>query len=892
MKLLRLELTDWRRFHGGPHEITFDSRSTVLTGPNEAGKSTIFEAIRRALFDRCQSTAKWVQHVVPYGIRGAVPTVLLEFEHNGSTWRIEKGFGGQSGSATLSKRKGKEWIPIAKNKDAEDQLRQLLGATFSSSPDGAKPENWGAFQWLFVPQDDRDLPEDRSQALGYLGLTQVGISDEFNAVLDLVRINYKETFTPTGQVSKKSSRHQLQKEIEYLRQEKEKLEATLCDLDEKRRRYEEIQESLPSLEQKVKQAKEERDKTVNEHVDLSGAEGKLSAAEAKYEQKKDKAEEAARILKARNALENDLKTADKKLKSAIEDRAEKKERYNRLNQDWEAIRAEVHKLEERLSELRRLRDNAAGLLEIRKKQTERKHLAKVRDRIREIDKEIKELKRQLSGKTPSAKLINQITELTAQIQAKQAAIESSALQVTVTGTPDFEVLLDGKRLEGVRGIAIDNVVVNSPQGGSISIKGDTSRAQHVADEINELERQIRSWFDKFDVDSLQALRELCNEHLAKETQLKNLNTERAALDDRSLSEIEEAIDTIDQEIKQIQERRTKRGIIEENDALSDKELAQYIENLQGDIAKLEEKLNAAKAQRDGLYTKLENARTEAEEADSEYQIANTKKEAAQESLDQHRDQYGSTEKCRGRVTKTAEDLKEAERVLNEAREKVERLSAEIETRRKTAQQKYDHLNDHLQRQMAQADNLAHDLEAAADKGLYAQMAELERRLTSEEARLARIQLRTDAIKLLKETMESVRSSVIQTIINPIKEDLDARLATATRGRYTLAKLSDELEPQRLQGNLETEFEDGSQGLRELVNTLLRMSVAAHLATVESQTLVLDDPCVHVSRERTARVVELLNQLTASGMVQAVVMTHRADEFAGLAGTFVEVATIK
>ena len=888
MRLLRLELTDWRRFHGGPHEITFSGRSTVLTGPNEAGKSTIFEAIKRVLFDRCQSTAKWVQHIVPYGIRGAVPMVLLEFEHNGGTWCIEKRFGRQGGSATLSKWNGKDWIPIAKNKDAEDQLRQLFGATFSSSSDGTKPENWGAFQWLFVPQDDRDLPKDRSQALGHLGLTQVGVSDEFNMVLSLVKTAYQETFTPTGQVSKKSSRYQLQKEFEQLRQEKEELEASLRDLAEKRRLYDEIQESLPS----VKQAKEEWDRTINEHVDLSGAEAELRAAEAEYKQKKKEVEESSRILEERTILENDLKATDKKLKSAIEDKAVKQENLHRLNDEWKTVREKVRKLEEKISELRRLQEDATDLHKIRDKRVARKDLAEARDKCREIDNEIKKLKRQLSGKIPSAELIEQITELTAQVKAKQAAMESSSLQVAVSGHPKLEVLLDGKQLEGTRGTAIDSVVVNSPEGGSVRIEGDTSRAQRVADEVEELQKQIKDLLAEFDVDSPPALRGLFDKHQELERQLEKLETERAALDKRSLSEIEEVIETIDQEVKQLEARRTKRGIIEKNDKLSDSELVQYIECLHGDIAEMEEELDTAKAQREDLYAELEDARAEAETAETEYQIANIRKETAEKSLDQHRDQYGSTEKCRKQAKEATEALEEAEKALDKARKKVEKLNEDVENRRKTAQQKYDNLNKLLQQQKAQAESLARELETAADRGLYARAAELERRLTSEEARLARIQLRTDAIKLLKETMEGVRSSVIQTIINPIKEDLDARLATVTRGRYTLAMLSDELEPQRLQGNLETDFEDGSQGLRELVNTLLRMSVAAHLAVVEPQTLLLDDPCVHVSRERTARVVELLNQLTASGMVQAVVMTHRADEFAGLEGKFVDVSTIE
>jgi ABC-type arginine transport system ATPase subunit len=70
-----------------------------------------------------------------------------------------------------------------------------------------------------------------------------------------------------------------------------------------------------------------------------------------------------------------------------------------------------------------------------------------------------------------------------------------------------------------------------------------------------------------------------------------------------------------------------------------------------------------------------------------------------------------------------------------------------------------------------------------------------------------------------------------------------------------------------------------------------LSPTRHLAEQEPQVVVLDDPCVHVSRERTARLVDLLNNLTANGHVQVVVLTHPQGEFAGLMGSEVNVAAL-
>ena len=888
MKLLRLELTDWRQFCSGPHKVSFDDRTTVLAGPNEAGKSTIFEAIRRALFDRCRSTAQWVQHIPPYGICGAVPRVLLEFEHNSKVLQIEKIFGGQRGTATLSERKDGRWRPIARNQDADEQLRELLGATFSGSTEGTRPDNWGAFQWLFVPQDERDLPDNRSLAVGHLGLPEAGVSDDFRAVLGLVDEAYHETYTPTGRVSTRSEWQRVKEEFDRLQIDKEAVEATLQELDEKRQRYDEIQDQMPLLEQDTSQAKQEWERALQEHVDLSGAEGQHDAAQARYDQKKAKADEARRILKERLNLEKADDKAAKAIDVASKERASKVAERDRLSNDLATARKGVRDLEDQLADARRSLQDASDLLSIRNKQTENKRLEKIRDRIREIEQEIEGLKFRLIGETPGSDLLEQIATLLGEAEAKRAAIGSSALQVTVNGAPDLKILLDGRPLESEMGTAIEDVLIASPSGGSVRVKGDTSRAQQLADGAKEIDQQVRDLLEPFKVDSLQALRALREERLNKEGKLGTLKTERLALDNRQLSEIDSTLAYLDREIEKLRESRKKRGALYAHDMLSDQELEQLVDHLGQEISEIDKQLNDTRKERDELYQRLEGARDEAEKAESAYQAAKARKEGAEESLDQHRDRSGSMNSCQERAKSAKEELQKAKGELNSARAKLEKLREDAEVRRTTAKQKYDRLSERVQQQNARAEELARHLEEASDKGYYTKAAELEQQVASEEARLTRVALRAEAIKLLKETMAAVRSSVVQRVVAPIKEDLDLRLAAATRGRYRVATLGDELVPQRLQGDAECEFDDGSQGLRELVNTLLRMSIAAHLAEQEPQTLILDDPCVHVSRERTARVVELLNQLTASGKVQAVILTHRENEFAGLEGAFVEV----
>lgn len=50
--------------------------------------------------------------------------------------------------------------------------------------------------------------------------------------------------------------------------------------------------------------------------------------------------------------------------------------------------------------------------------------------------------------------------------------------------------------------------------------------------------------------------------------------------------------------------------------------------------------------------------------------------------------------------------------------------------------------------------------------------------------------------------------------------------------------------------------------------------------------------MHVSRERTRRLVDVLTQLMDERPLQVVILTHRVDEYAGLGGTVVDVEGLR
>ena len=93
MKLQRLHLENFKRFRAPFTLDGLDSGLNLFTAPNEAGKSTLVEAIRAAFFERHRSST--VEHLRPWGDSAATPTVVLDFVVNGASCRLTKAFLGK-----------------------------------------------------------------------------------------------------------------------------------------------------------------------------------------------------------------------------------------------------------------------------------------------------------------------------------------------------------------------------------------------------------------------------------------------------------------------------------------------------------------------------------------------------------------------------------------------------------------------------------------------------------------------------------------------------------------------------------------------------------------------------------------------------------------------------
>lgn len=148
-------------------------------------------------------------------------------------------------------------------------------------------------------------------------------------------------------------------------------------------------------------------------------------------------------------------------------------------------------------------------------------------------------------------------------------------------------------------------------------------------------------------------------------------------------------------------------------------------------------------------------------------------------------------------------------------------------------------------------------------------------LDEAERQEAEVTLDYDGWRLLLGTLREVENETGAHLGRALDEELAGRLLSVSQGRYRGAKLGADLETEGIVTSTGVQALDRmSEGVKEQIATLLRVSVAEHLDT----TLVLDDHLAQTDPARAEWFARLLRE-SAEG-IQVVVLTCRPGDYLG------------
>ncbi len=155
MILHSLRVTHWRNLLNPTEVGPFADGLNVIHAPNGTGKSSLFEAMRRTLFDAHLVTGKEIEAVRPWG-RSLAPQVMVDFSQAGVRYQIEKTFL-DSANARLLRFEEAQFVPLADGRNADSKLREILSVTDAPGRGLSKQEHWGLAQVLWAPQGSLNL---------------------------------------------------------------------------------------------------------------------------------------------------------------------------------------------------------------------------------------------------------------------------------------------------------------------------------------------------------------------------------------------------------------------------------------------------------------------------------------------------------------------------------------------------------------------------------------------------------------------------------------------------------------------------------------------------------------------------------------------------------------
>ena len=544
MKLHWVELENWRQHT--KTRIDFDENATVIHGPNETGKSTVLEALGRGFFDMSSSHAGVIKRIKPLTASGNVTSaVRIEFTLNKTRYRVEKNFNLRRGTS-LYKTVGETTTLLDQDESADKQLIQLLEADLPS-PRGSKPSQWGAFHWLWAPQENRELPTKKEgDPTTFLHLeTQSGrgvlVTARFQAVQNSVQACYSKYFTMTGKTGKDSPISKVGEEIQFLQNSCIELGDKIKRVDDEKQQLEGFQRQFPELEKNIKETKEELENARNEAIDFSSIESELKTSEAGVKEAEREVKDAEKALK-------DLKGSAKKIEELQKNEKKARENLSRLealcDQLEKLLQEKIEKVEEEAMKIRECEEltRDARILWT-KSDTMKKieEMEKKRERIEDIDKKIEDLRKKEVPIVPTNKEIDRLIKSQTDIEVLKESLKARGLAVNVepgkNGSLDVEV--DGEKIknEKLTATGTESVSVGAPSLGKVTVKAKLEKAHDAKVDIKRLKTGIQEALNKYDVKSIDELKELNRTQKEISNKIKELVAERRGVDERSIGEI-------------------------------------------------------------------------------------------------------------------------------------------------------------------------------------------------------------------------------------------------------------------------------------------------------------------------------------------------------------------
>ncbi|MGC8657567.1 MAG: AAA family ATPase [Desulfomonilaceae bacterium] len=880
-----IAVSNWRNILGRLKIGEFTDELNVVYAPNGSGKSSLFEAFRRCLMDRHNVTGGDIIGIQPWG-RGLTPEVTVEFSQNGQFYRITKNFI-QKPSSFLEKYENGKYESVADGRSADDRLKELL--TINPPLKGlSKPEHWGWAQALWVPQGGlaiESLSNDvRDDIRGVLNAQLA--AGQLSGVEQTIQQLYEQYYTSGGKTKKgknaprivhlqekfraaeiqlitaKESYQSFQKaseEVEYFRseslkmqQELDKIKTSLTSTQNDVKKYNDLKHDKNSCEKDVKIQ-------MQMHSELNAV-------------IKGIAKEEAALIRERNQLEslNELIKADKDNFKIAE------QEFDSCQQELEKIKQIEAHVNKRMAEA----DAARSFSDISSKFYD---LTEKLSKISVSNKKLLELKSlRDTVKAPDDKTFKVISRAFTDRESVNLKIEASLMNIEILAETGFTMeVTEGDTPGSFRmDPGSTNVLKGSPRVSlripdvaTIRAWGPTGSIEDLRRKLEETEKTILSLTEPYGSCNLAELEEL--RERAREID-QSIDAEKRTVEvllgKEKIAELEERKKTLDQQLQEILELHPEWRTDQPD-----------WKNLKLEAEKVSQSVQTQKA---GASAKLDTARENRDELNKKIGINEARVEAAETTIRQIEGRLKNLQEDNRTPEQRREELREIAIKWDAAKGKLQKAEERFKEFPDDPQEILDRLNaDHTRidsqlKKCKEDENIAiGKLNHLSESGSYTALTEAEENVSQLERDIRHQQLEMDSIKLLHETIETVRQDALASVSKPVEDAATQTLNFICGTHLGRICLGTGFEPSQITPD-SCDFNVGlsnlSGGEREQLHFAVRLALANVLAQKERQLVVLDDVLTATDSVRIGRVLDVLED--NSKKLQVIVLTCHPERY--------------
>jgi DNA repair exonuclease SbcCD ATPase subunit len=864
MRLLEVEVRHWRGLSAKLGE--FSPRLNLILGPNEAGKSRLFQALRYGLFESYKGTAQHKQQLQSWSSADS-PFVRILLDVNGTRYEIQKQFlkGASAqfagGGATL------------RNEEAEEALRRLLGAQQAGNR-GASVADMGIWPLLMVSQGEsrrpvqEDLNEEGRGRLQDRLSAEIGvaaISPAAQRLMALAEAEYGRYFTATGQDSK-SLRDARARHAEAVAV----FDAASAALNRQEQTASALAENvreLTDLEARGKAARQEAEAARGRAEAAQQAASRVGVAQGEVRSAAQKVHGIADVLRTRLEADAAVERLTAEISAVETQLAERTAVQRGLDDDLNASEGAVKQAEEVLR-ARRIAVDAV------KREQRRAELtgaleeigARIAD-VERIEAAIGEVRAARASLPPvDAKCLSRLKALDQDARAAAAQLQGAAVSVVVhlkqPAAIDGAAHDAGEQIEievtENRRIAIGSLadVEIRPGGGELSSLRESKAAADnaLADGLREL--------------GLKDMAHAAEIHTAladADRKLSGLVGESKALSAKSLQRLREDRSRVAAELDRL---GPPVAHTEASDAGG------------GELGHAEDAVAAARSRRDAASGAHSLCRTET----ATLQGKATAKRQECESIKALYAERPTAEALRLFEAAAVAERERAQARLSTATREFDDLGGEgvqADARRLTVAA--DGLDGRVRKLRSEVDRLKGVLQGLMADGHYETVQQADAVVEQAKLDLERLERQAAAVRSLWETLRDERRKVVERLTAPVTLRVKPYLQDLFPGSSLDA--GEALEVVGLQsGDLKEPYEALSGGAQEQISVLTRIGLAEVLAGEGTLPLILDDVLINTDPDRIKRMHRVLYR--AADKLQILLFSCHDVLFDGLGAEYV------